>query len=86
MNIKNTRSSGRSAPLLLAPAEGLGALRALLGAFGPLLNSSIQKYTLGQWCNNFLVQVLAIRETVAPLAKDPIMLGTSIWLFRHLKH
>ena len=37
-----TRSSGRSAPLLLAPAEGLGALRApralraLLGAFGPL--------------------------------------------------
>merc|ERR1712030_250090 len=48
----STRSSGRSAPLLLAPAEGWGALRApralwaLLGAFGPLLNSSIQKYTL----------------------------------------
>ena len=31
-----TRSSGHSAPLLLAPAEGSGALRALLGAFGPL--------------------------------------------------
>ena len=36
-----TRSSGRSALLLLAPAEGWGALRApralraLLGAFGP---------------------------------------------------
>ena len=36
-----TRSSGRSAPLLLAPAEGWGALRAptalraVLGAFGP---------------------------------------------------
>ena len=35
-----TRSSGRSAPLLLAPAEGWGALqapmalRAVLGAFG----------------------------------------------------
>ena len=49
-----TRSSGRSAPLLLAPAEGSGALRApralraLLGAFGPLLSSSIQKYTLRQ--------------------------------------
>ena len=37
----STRSSGRSAPLLLAPAESFGALRApralkaLLGAFGP---------------------------------------------------
>ena len=37
----NTRSSGRSAPLLLALAEGSGALRApralraLLGAFAP---------------------------------------------------
>ena len=36
-----TRRSGRYAPILLAPAEGwgpfgpLGALRALLGAFGP---------------------------------------------------
>ena len=39
---KSTRSLGHSAPLLLAPAEGSGALRAprtlraLLGAFGPL--------------------------------------------------
>ena len=46
--IYSTRSSGRSAPLLLAPVEGWGALRALLGAFGPLLSSSIQKYTLRQ--------------------------------------
>ena len=33
-----TRRSGYYAPILLAPAEGwgpLGALRALLGAFGP---------------------------------------------------
>ena len=45
-NYQDTRSSGRYAPLLLAPAEDLGALRALLGAFGPLLSSSIQKYTL----------------------------------------
>ena len=34
----------------------------------------------------FLVPFLATREAVAPLAKDLIMLGTSIWLFRHLKH
>ena len=40
-----TRSLGRSMPLLLAPIESWGALRALLGAFSPLLNSSIQKYT-----------------------------------------
>ena len=33
---KFTKSSGHYAPLLLAPAEGLGALWALLGAFGPL--------------------------------------------------
>ena len=33
-------------PLLIALAEDLGALQALLGAFGPLLSSSIQKYTL----------------------------------------
>ena len=32
----NSRSSGHSAPLLPAPAEGQGALWALLGAFGPL--------------------------------------------------
>ena len=31
-----TRSSGHSAPLLLAPTEGKGAL---LGAFGPLFSS-----------------------------------------------
>ena len=30
-----TRSVGRSAPLLLAPAEGWGALRAPLGPFLP---------------------------------------------------
>ena len=45
---KYTRSLGRYAPLLLAPVEGLGALRVLLGAFGPLLSCSIQKYTLRQ--------------------------------------
>ena len=32
----NSRSLGHSAPLLPAPAEGPGALWALLGAFGPL--------------------------------------------------
>ena len=42
LKYSRTRSSGRSAPLLLAPAEGWGALRApncpsaVLGAFGPL--------------------------------------------------
>ena len=30
-----TRSSGHYAPLLLAPAEGLGSLSAVLGAFAP---------------------------------------------------
>ena len=34
-----TRSSGYSVLLLLAPAEGWGAIRALLGAFGPLFKS-----------------------------------------------
>ena len=48
MEIFYTRSSGRSAPLLLAPAEGLGALWAPQGSFGPILSSSIQKYTLRQ--------------------------------------
>ena len=39
--VLQTRRSGRYAPILLAPAEGWGALRApralraLLGAFGP---------------------------------------------------
>ena len=54
------RSSERAASLLLALAEGLGALwtpRALLGAFSPLLSSSIQKYTLRQLCNNFLSSI-----------------------------
>ena len=37
------RSSGRSAPFLLAPAEGWGALWALLGAFGPLFSSRRSK-------------------------------------------
>jgi len=35
---------------------------------------------------NFLVLFLATREAVAPLANDPIMLGTSIWSIRHLEH
>ena len=30
---------------LLSPAEGWGALRALLGTSGPMLSSNIQKYT-----------------------------------------
>ena len=34
-NIFKTRRSGRYAPILLAPAESWGALRALLGDFGP---------------------------------------------------
>ena len=44
-----TRSLGHSTPLLLAPAEGWGALRALralwalLGALGPLFSSRICK-------------------------------------------
>ena len=85
--------------LFLALAEGLGAVWALLGAFGPLLSSSIQKNTLrwsfrylehqnlssNSW-DNCLVPFLATREAVAPLANDPIMSGTSIRSFRHLKH
>ena len=56
------RSSENYAPLLLAPAEGLGALQAprelpgLLGAFGPLLSSSIQKYTLRQLFGHLILQ------------------------------
>ena len=34
----------------------------------------------------FLVPFLATREAVVPLAKDLIMSGTLIRLFRHLKH
>ena len=42
LEYQNTRISGHYAPLLLAPAEDLGALGALLGTFGPLLSSSIK--------------------------------------------
>ena len=34
----------------------------------------------------FLVQFLATREAVTPLANDPIMLGTLIQSFRHLEN
>ena len=53
---KYTRSLGRYAPLLLAPVEGLGALRVLLGAFGPLLSCSIQKYTLRRLFGHLILQ------------------------------
>ena len=99
MKVLQTRSLGRSAALLLALAEGLRALRAIQGAFGPLLSSSIKKYTLRQsfrylehqipssniW-DNFLLPFLAPREAVVPAANDPIMLGTLIRSFRHLEH
>ena len=39
-----------------------------------------------QMAEKFLVPFLAIREVVAPLANDPIMSGTLIRSFRHLKH
>ena len=55
-NYPATKCSGHSAPLLLAPAEGLGALRALLGAFGPLLSRSIQKYSLRRLFGHLLLQ------------------------------
>ena len=32
----------------------------------------------------FFNSILAARGVVEPLANDPIMSGTSIWLFRHL--
>ena len=51
-----TRSLGRYVPLLLAPVEGLGALRVLLGAFGPLLSCSIQKYTLRRLFGHLILQ------------------------------
>ena len=41
--ILTTRSSGRSTPLLLAPAEGWGTLWAVLRAFSPLFHSIIGK-------------------------------------------
>ena len=53
---KYTRSLGRYAPLLLAPAKGLGAHRVLLGAFGPLLSCSIQKYTLRRLFGHLILQ------------------------------
>ena len=34
----------------------------------------------------FLVPFLATKETLAPLANDPIMSRRLIWLFRNLKH
>ena len=34
----------------------------------------------------FLVQFLATREAVAPLANDPIMSGRLILSFKHLEH
>ena len=34
----------------------------------------------------FFNSILAARGVVEPLANDPIMSGTSIWLFRHLKN
>ena len=33
----------------------------------------------------FLVPYVAIREAVAPPTDDPIMLGRSIWPFRHIE-
>ena len=33
-----------------------------------------------------LVQILATKEALAPLANDPIMLGSLIQSYRHLKH
>ena len=59
-----TRSSGHFAPLLLAPAEGLGALRALLGAFCPLLSSRIQKYTLRWLFGHLTLQNLSIIKII----------------------
>ena len=38
-------------------------------------------YTVDEY---FLVPFLATKETLAPLANDPILLGRSIWSFRHL--
>ena len=51
-----TRSSGRSVPLLLAPAEGLGALWALLVA--------VQKYTLIQLFGHPILQNLSIIKRI----------------------
>ena len=50
------------------------------------LNSEFEPCSsLNSW-DKLLVQFLATMEAVAPLANDPIMLGRSIRLFRHLKH
>ena len=55
-SFKKTRSSGHYAPLLIALAEGLETLRALLGAFGPLLSSTIQKYNLRRLFGHLILQ------------------------------
>ena len=51
-----TRSLGCSAPLLLAPAEGWGALWALLGAFSPLFSSRRCKRRHSQFSVSFGIQ------------------------------
>ena len=43
LTYNDTRRSRHYVPILIAPAEGWGAL---LGAFSPLLSSSIQNYNL----------------------------------------
>ena len=50
------------------------------------LDSTKLRLTIFTFKKYLLVIFLATREAVAPLANDPIMLGRSIWLFRHLKH
>ena len=42
--VPKSSQSGPKAPFLVTPAEGLGALRAPLGAFGPLFSSRRSKY------------------------------------------
>ena len=60
--VLKTSCSGHYLPLLLVPEEGLGALRApraiqaLLGAFGPLPSSSIQKFTLRRLLGHLILQ------------------------------
>ena len=55
-------------PLLLAPAEGLGALWAFQVAFGPLISSSIQKYTLRQLFGLLELQNLSIIKKKSKMA------------------
>ena len=49
------------------------------------LNSEFQPCSSSNSLYNFLVPFLATREEVAPLANDPIILGRSMWSFRHLE-